>query len=140
MFIFYSQLVNICSFLPLPKLLLMIYFPFDLFSVELGWISCNRQSNFSLSLPFSRNLQTFGARPEKLEASKTTRTCRLRHLHDTTWTCLIPERNYKILLDTREQFYNFDLQKYLTAKRQVAQTLCCTSANFKAIFKPSWFY
>ena len=52
---------------------------------------------------------------------------------------LIPERNYKILLDTREQFYNFDLQKYLTAKRQVVQTLCYISANFKAIFKPVGF-
>ena len=53
---------------------------------------------------------------------------------------LIPERNYKILFDTWEQFYNFDLQKYLTAKRQVVQTLCYTSTKFKAIFKPSWFY
>ena len=34
----------------------------------------------------------------------------------------IPERNFKILLDTREQFYSFDLQKYLIATRQFART------------------
>ena len=36
----------------------------------------------------------------------------------------IPERNYKILLGTREQFYSFDLQKYLIAAciRQFART------------------